>query len=104
MTEINADKEKAPEQGETKLGKPGATMLTFSGAALVSLIVGLFIAAFTKGLPTNDGFNPAGLIVIAPAIIGVIQRTTSDKPVTWYRPQAMIIGTALGLLIGYISY
>lgn len=104
MTEINADTEKAPEMGAKNMSKPGATMLTFSGAALVAAIIGIFLAAFTKEMTAGTTPTVAGLVVILPAIIGAIQRTTSDKPVTWYRTQAIVIGALLGLLVGYASF
>ena len=102
MTEISADKEKAPETGAKNMGKPGATMLTFAGYAVIGAIVGILIASFTKGIDTTPGFNPAGLIVVIPVVIGLIQRTTSDRPVTWHRMEARILGLVLGALIAFL--
>ena len=102
LARAEEDKEKAPETGAKNLGKPGATMLTFAGYALVGVIIGLVIATATKGIDTTPGFNPAGLIVVIPAVIGLIQKTTSDKPVTWHRMEARISGLALGALVAFI--
>lgn len=104
MTEINADTEKAPESGAKNMGKPGATMLTFAGAALVSGIIGTLIGIAMKGPMLVTGASWFFLLPIVglPTIVGVIQRTTSDKPVTWYRTPALVFGILLGALVGLL--
>lgn len=103
MTEIGAEKEKAPEQGENKLGKPGATMFSFSGYTAIGLLLVVAIRAFTGNASTGQtGFNPVLLVVALPLVIGSIQRTNSDQLVTWHKWEARIAGFVVGALSGLI--
>ena len=100
MTEIGAEKEKAPKEGANKLGKPGATLLTFAGYAALGLVAGIFIQTSTGNYESQGGsagVSPLLLLIAIPLIVGVIQRTTTDKPVTWYRIEARVAGIAIGV-------
>lgn len=83
------------------MGKPGATLLTLAGYAFIGALAGSIIGIFVKDIrDLGSGFNPL-LLVVIPAVIGIIQRTSTDKQTTWYQNEARIAGIILGGLAGF---
>lgn len=97
MTEPAPETEKAPNEGREK-AKPGATFFTLTWWLIIGGIAGMIVATLIKEGAPYGSRMPIGFFVLIPLAIGVIQRTTSDKEITWYKTEARFIGAAVGAL------
>ena len=93
-TEKNVEREKKPA---------GATMFSFAGFAVIGIFAAVAVKSFFVEPTYGGGPKLGSLVVILPLIIGAIQRTTSDKELTWYKTEARLLGLATGILVGLTS-
>ncbi|WP_154646301.1 hypothetical protein [Timonella senegalensis] len=101
MTETAPEMEEAPVEGHEK-AKPGTTLFSFAGFAFWGIIIGVVVGTIIYGSDRPEGTPIAALSVVAPMIVAIIQRTTSDKEVTWYKREARIAGLIAGFVATFI--
>lgn len=103
MTDIAPEVEKAPESGR-QTAKAGATFLTLTLWLVIGGLAGLLLASAIKDPAPAGTTNPIGFFLLIPLAIGVIQRTTSDKMLTWYKREAQIAGFLVGAIATYATF
>lgn len=103
MTDRAPEMEEAPVEGREK-AKAGATFFTLTIWLVIGGVAGVFIAAATKELSPPGESTPIGFFLLIPLAVGVLQRTTTDKEITWYKREAQIIGLIVGALAAYANF